>query len=364
MFQFAGGVQEIVLQLQKHLKVNGHQAIIITPRPRAHLDHPPKDMILLGRSAKMNTPFSTMVDFGFEADGDEIDDMIEREKFDILHFHEPWVPLLSRQILSRSNSINVATFHATPPETVVSKSLLSAVTPYTKSVLAYLHAYTAVSESAAEYVKTLTREHINIVPNGIDIKYFKPSSNIKKHSKKTILYLGRLERRKGVRYLIDAYAQLREQHSDVKLVIAGSGVKRKSLEKYVETYEIPDVSFIGFVPEKKKVDLMASADLYCSPAPFGESFGIVLLEAMAVGTPIVAGNNPGYASVMTDLGRISLVTPKLTQDFSQRLELMLYNEDIRQLWLKWAKSHLGQFGFDKVTTEYEKVYKHAVKVYV
>jgi phosphatidylinositol alpha-mannosyltransferase len=363
MFQFAGGVQEIVLQLQKHLQKKGHQAIIITPRPRAHLKKAPKDMILLGRSAKMNTPFSTMVDFGFEADGDEIEDMIEREKFDVLHFHEPWVPLLSRQILSRSNSINVATFHATPPETVVSKSLLSVVTPYTKSVLAYLHAYTAVSESAAEYVKSLTKEPITIVPNGIDISYFKPSGNLKKDTKKTILYLGRLERRKGVKYLIDAYALLRQQHSDVKLVIAGSGVKRKSLERYTELYEIPDVSFIGFVPEKEKVDLMASADLYCSPAPFGESFGIVLLEAMAVGTPVVAGNNPGYASVMTDLGRISLVTPRITIDFAQRLELMLYNEQIRSLWKQWANIHLKQFSFDKVTEKYEKVYNQAIKVY-
>jgi phosphatidylinositol alpha-mannosyltransferase len=363
MFQFAGGVQEIVLQLQKHLELKGHSVKIITPRPRAHFDKAPKNMILIGRSAKMNTPFSTMVDFGFEADGDEIADILERENFDVIHYHEPWVPLLSRQILTRSNAINVATFHATPPETVVSKSLLSAVTPYTKSVLAYLHAYTAVSDSAAEYVKSLTKEPINIVPNGIDIGYFKYSSKKPTHKIKTILYLGRLEKRKGVRYLIDAYSKLRETHDDVKLVIAGSGVKRKSLERYCDSYEIPNINFIGFVEEKDKVKLMAEADLYCSPAPFGESFGIVLLEAMAVGTPVVAGNNPGYASVMTGLGRISLVTPKVTDDFSQRLELMLYNEDVRQIWRDWAKGHLDQFSFSKVTDAYEEVYMQALKVY-
>jgi phosphatidylinositol alpha-mannosyltransferase len=363
MFQFAGGVQEIVLQLQKHLELQGHQAKIITPRPRAHYDKAPSNMILIGRSAKMNTPFSTMVDFGFEADGDEIEDILEREKFDVIHYHEPWVPLLSRQILTRSNAINVATFHATPPETVVSKSLLSAVTPYTKSVLAYLHAYTAVSESAAEYVRSLTKEPINIVPNGIDLDYFKVDYIPKKHNKKTILYLGRLEKRKGVRYLIDAYSRLRESHDDVKLVIAGSGVKRKSLERYCDLYEIPDVSFLGFVQEKDKVRLMADADLYCSPAPYGESFGIVLLEAMAVGTPVVAGNNPGYASVMTGLGRVSLVTPKIKEDFAQRLELMLYNDQIRAIWQDWANNHLKEFSFDKVTKAYEEVYKKALKIY-
>ena len=364
MFQFAGGVQEIVVQLQKSLIAKGHDVKIITPRPRAHLDHPPKDMILVGRSAKMNTPFATMVDFGFEADGDEIQAILDTEQFDILHFHEPWVPLLSRQILSRSTSINVATFHATPPATIMSKSLLNVVIPYTRSVLSYLHSYTAVSDSAAEYVRSLTNEPVEIVPNGVDLFKFSVDERPVSANKKTILYLGRLEKRKGVDYLLSAYARLRETHDNVQLVIAGSGVKRKSLEKTVDQYEIPDVTFAGFIQEDEKVSLIASADIYCSPALYGESFGIVLLEAMAVGTPVVAGNNPGYASVMTDRGRISLVNPKSTEDFAQRLELLLYDEQIRKLWQEWAAEHVIQYQFDRIADAYESVYKDALKVYV
>ena len=101
MFQFAGGVQEIVLQLQVSLQQKGHEVLIITPRPRAHDGNIPKGMILVGRSAKMNTPFSTMVDFGVQADVDEIDTILNREQFDFLNFHETWVPVLSSQILSR-----------------------------------------------------------------------------------------------------------------------------------------------------------------------------------------------------------------------------------------------------------------------
>lgn len=363
MFQFAGGVAEIVVQLQKSLQAKGHEVIIITPRPRKHLDHPPKDMILVGRSAKMNTPFATMVDFGFEADGDEIQHILDTEQFDVLHFHEPWVPLLSRQILSRSTCVNVATFHATPPDTLMGKSILSVVTPYTKSVLSYLHSYTAVSDSAAEYVRSLTKDPVIIVPNGVDLERFVAPRHKQKGNKKTILYLGRLEKRKGVDYLLPAYARLREEHDDVRLVIAGSGVKRRTLERYVEQYEIPDVTFAGFVQEEDKVKLIADADLYCSPALYGESFGIVLLEAMAVGTPVVAGNNPGYASVMTGRGRISLVNPKSTEDFAQRLELLLYDEPVRKLWQQWAKEHVMQYQFDRVADEYEAVYKQALKVY-
>lgn len=364
MFSFAGGVSDGVVNLHRQLVLKGHTVKIITPRPRNYSDEPPKDYILLGRSAKMNTPFDTMVDIGFQADGDEIQTILDSENFDILHFHEPWVPVLSRQILSRSKSINVATFHAKLPESIISKSIMNTVVPYTKSILNYIHMFTAVSDAAAEHLRTLTKEEIITVPNGIDYKRYKSAVVSKKASKqKTILYLGRLEKRKGVEYLITAYRKLRDSHDDVKLVIAGNGVKRKNLERLVKQYKIPDVSFTGFVQEDNKPNLMKQADLFCSPAPYGESFGIVLLEAMAVGTPIVAGNNSGYSSVLTGRGRLSLVTPTATDDFYQRLELLLYDDDIRKLWVDWANQTIKQYDFEHVANMYEQVYKRALRIY-
>ncbi|MDQ5885099.1 MAG: hypothetical protein QG645_261 [Patescibacteria group bacterium] len=364
MFSFSGGVSDGVVNLHRQLVLKGHTVKIITPRPRNYSDEPPKDYILLGRSAKMNTPFDTMVDIGFQADGDEIQTILDSENFDILHFHEPWVPVLSRQILSRSKSINVATFHAKLPESIISKSIMNTVVPYTKSILNYIHMFTAVSDAAAEHLRTLTKEEIITVPNGIDYKRYKSAVVSKKASKqKTILYLGRLEKRKGVEYLITAYRKLRDSHDDVKLVIAGNGVKRKNLERLVKQYKIPDVSFTGFVQEDNKPNLMKQADLFCSPAPYGESFGIVLLEAMAVGTPIVAGNNSGYSSVLTGRGRISLVTPTSTEDFYQRLELLLYDSEIRKLWVDWANESIKQYDFEHVANMYEQVYKRALRIY-
>ncbi len=362
MFQFAGGVQEIVTQQYTYLKEHGHEVRIITPRPRQFEGKIPEDMILVGRSVKANTPFRTMVDFGFEADGNEIESILTEEKFEVLHFHEPWVPLLSRQILNKSNAINVATFHAKLPENYTSKALANAVTPYTKSVLKQLHVLTAVSEAAAEFVRTLTKQEIIIIPNGVDLGHFVP---IQKNPAdiKTILYIGRLETRKGVEYLIKAYDELRVTHSDVQLVIAGSGVKKRTLEKLVEQYEIPDVTFLGFVTEEEKLKLLQHADVYCSPALYGESFGIVLLEAMATGTPIVAGNNSGYSSVMSGRGRLSLVNPKQTEDFAQRLELMLYDEKLRALWNEWARQEVDKYGFERVAQAYEATYKTAISTH-
>lgn len=359
MFQFAGGVQEIVLQQYKHLVDHGHSVRIITPRPRQYSGEIPKDMILVGRSVKTNTPFKTMVDFGFKADTKEIDAILEAEKFDILHFHEPWVPVLSRQILNKSQALNIATFHAKLPETATSKALANAVTPYTKSILKQLHVLTAVSEAAAEFVRTLTKQEIVIIPNGVDLQFFKPKHH-QPANKKKILYVGRLEARKGVEYLLRAYAELREQHSDVELQIAGRGVKRKALERLVEQYEIPDVHFLGFVNDDEKLELMQQADVYCSPALYGESFGIVLLEAMSTKTPIVAGNNSGYASVMTGRGKLSLVSPKDTYDFAQRLELFLYDDELRKLWNAWAQAEVQKYSFDRIAEAYEAMYKTAM----
>ncbi len=359
MFQFAGGVQEIVNQQYTYLVEQGHDVRIITPRPRKHDGTVPKDMILVGRSVKSNTPFKTMVDFGFQADTNEIEDILDREQFEILHFHEPWVPLLSRQILNKSQAINIATFHAKLPETATSKALANAVTPYTKSILEQLHVLTAVSEAAAEFVRSLTKQEIIIIPNGVDLSHYVPEHK-KRTPKKQILYVGRLETRKGVEYLLSAYANLRATHSDVELLIAGSGVKKKQLEKLVEQYEIPDVSFLGFVSEEYKLRLLQQADLYCSPALYGESFGIVLLEAMATGTPIVAGNNSGYASVMLGRGRLSLVNPKNTEEFTQRLELLLYDDELRALWNKWAQTEVKKYAFNTVAQAYEATYKTAL----
>lgn len=364
MFTYAGGVQEIVINLHKQLTARGHSVKIITPRPRDHEEDAGDDYILLGRSTKMNTPFNTMADIGFEVSGDEIQAMLDRENFDLINFHEPWVPILSRQILTRSKAVNIGTFHAKIPESLLSKSIMNTVGPYTKSILGYIHSFTAVSEAAADHLKTLTDEPIYIVPNGINLDNYSNAKHRPNESgRKSILYLGRLEKRKGVEYLISAFAKLKQNYNNVDLIIAGNGVKSDYLKRTVDQYEVPDVSFIGFVDEVDKAQLMADADVFCSPAIYGESFGIVLLEAMAVGTPVVCGNNSGYSSVMTGKGRLSLVTPQSTEDFAHKLELMLFDEDVREMWREWATKEVTKYDFSVIADSYEKVYKKSFKIH-
>lgn len=355
-----GGVREVVQALYDGLSAIGHDVRIITPRPRG-TKKSTKDVIYLGTSTDFRSPTHTTSQISASGDGSDIDAILEREKFDVLHFHEPWIPILSRQILSRSKCPNVATFHAKLPETMMSRTFAKVVTPYTRSVLKYIDSFTAVSEAATEYLRTLTDEPVSIVPNGIDLKNFHAPRNRPDRKNKTILYIGRLEKRKGLIYLLKAFAILQEKDENVRLVIAGDGVDRQKLLDLTEELGIDEkVTFLGYITETKKKQLLRDADLFCSPALYGESFGIVLLEAMATGLVTVAGNNSGYASVLQGLGSVSLVNPRHVDEFAHRLKLLLNERDLRKLWRKWAHDTVCQYDYPNVVRQYEAVYQAAI----
>jgi phosphatidylinositol alpha-mannosyltransferase len=318
-------------------------------------------ILYLGSGADFNAPIHTtgQVSAGLN---DEIDRVLEEHKFDVLHFHEPGVPMLSRQMLARSNTINVATFHAAFPETIVGRTFARVAAPYIKPLLKYIHEYVAVSDAAAEYITQLTEEPVAIIPNAIDLKHYTaPRKRDDTQTKKTIFYVGRLESRKGVNYLLKAFKVLHDKRPEVSLVIAGAGPDRDKLENLTRTLGVQDVTFLGFVSDEQKLEYLRNSDLFCAPSPYGESFGLVLLEAMATGLVTVAGNNPGYRSVLTGVGSISLVNPREKTDFAHKLDLLLYENDLRKLWRDWARDQIKQYSTEAIVDQYEELYTEAIR---
>jgi len=356
-----GGVQECVLALRSEYEHSGHTAFIITPRPKGiQADLADEGILLVGQSRDFKSPFHTTAQVSVTFDNTSLEELLANHNFDILHFHEPWVPIISRQIASISTAVNIGTFHAKLPDTMMSRTIEKVITPYTKSILKYVDVYTAVSDAAAEYIESLTDQRINIIANGIDINKFKPSRKTKRKLN-SILYIGRLEKRKGVKYLLDAFYELQKTDNQVELIIAGDGPDREKLENYVSDYGILNVKFLGYIDEHAKIELLQETTLYCSPAVYGESFGIVLLEAMASQAVTVAGANPGYSSVLKDKGAVSLVNVKDTPEFTRRLKIMLTDKDIRNLWTRWAKSYVKDFSYEKIAKQYLDLYKSALK---
>jgi phosphatidylinositol alpha-mannosyltransferase len=360
-----GGVKELIFAYQAELRRRGHNAVVITPLPREMSDGEPKPkhVLFLGNGTEFTSPIHTtgQVSAGLN---DEIDKLLEGQKFDILHFHEPGVPMLSRQILARSDTINVATFHAAFPETIMGRTFAKVAAPYVKPIMKYIHEYVAVSEAAAEYICGLTGEPVAIIPNGIDLQHFTaPSRRTDNKEHKTILYIGRLENRKGVKYLLRAFQELSTRRPNVSLVIAGDGGDRAKLETLAKELELKNVTFAGFISDEQKLQYLREADLFCAPSPYGESFGLVLLEAMASGLVTVAGNNPGYRAVLQGLGSLSLVNPKECDEFAHRLDLLLHETELRRLWRGWAKDQVPQYSTDVIVDQYEDLYKQALKAH-
>ncbi len=358
-----GGVQEIVFATQTELLARGHEVYIITPQPREYDEDcaKHKNIIFVGSATDFNSPLHTTIQVSAGLN-ESIDSMLEEHNFDILHFHEPWVPVLSRQILTRSNTVNVATFHANIPKTIMSRTVVKVVTPYTKSVLKYIDKFTAVSDAAAEYVCSLTDAPVAIIPNGIDLARYKaPARRADKRKHKTIFYVGRLEGRKGVKHLLLAFALVQEKDPETSLVIAGDGPDREKLEMLADDLNLRNVTFAGYISDEEKLKYMRTADLFTAPALYGESFGIVLLEAMASGLVTVAGDNPGYSSVMRGLGTISLVDPKDSDEYARRMHLLLNEPDLRKLWRAWAEDEITQYSYPTVVSQYEEIYKQAIK---
>lgn len=356
-----GGVLEVVLALHDGLVKRGHVVKIITPRPRTYdAEHPPEDVIFFGNSTDFKAA-DTTPQVSSKEDTERVDAILAAEKFDVLHFHEPWNPLMSRQLLQRSTSVNIGTFHAKIPDAVVRRALLRTVSPYLNSVLKYIDVLTAVSDSGADYVSEMTDKPITIIPNGIDLQKYTKSSKKSEHAQKSILFVGRLERRKGVKYLLRAFQVLTQDSPDIKLIIAGDGPDREKLELLAEDLKLKNVSFLGFISEELKLELLDEADIFCSPAMFGESFGIVLLEAMATNTVAVAGNNSGYADLMEGIGAVSIIDPTDTTEFARRLKLLIEEPKMRALWQEWAKEYVKQFDYPKVIDQYEELYIEALK---
>ncbi len=224
---------------------------------------------------------------------------------DVLHLHEPFVPMTSFGALLFSRTATVGTFHLTRERPHL---LYLFAQPVVRPLARKLHARIAVSEAARRTVARFLPGEYRIVPNGIEYERFDGGPRAGPAGQR-ILFLGRLEPRKGVLVAIRAFAEVVRALPQAELVIAGDGPLRAAAEAIVRELGVTEaVRFAGPVRESELPDAYRSADVFCAPATGNESFGLVLAEAMAAGTPVVASVNPGYAAVVED-GTSGILVP-------------------------------------------------------
>ena len=283
--------------------------------------------------------------------GPTIKSVLSRENFDIIHLHEPFMPMLCSAVLRFSNAANVATFHAFggKPGYTFARPISTIML---RRRLHKLDGKIAVSKAAMEFASKHVPGYYNIIPNGIDLELFSPDvSPISefRDGKLNILFVGRLEKQKGVNYLIKAYRRVRQEVPNSRLIIVGPGTRlRGKYEQEVLRGGLKDVIFVGGKPQSELPQYYKTADVFCAPATGLESFGIVLLEAMAVGKPIVATNIDGYNSVLTHGVEGLLVPPKNEEMLAQALVSLLTNESLRQEMAARARLKAKEYGWEHI----------------
>jgi len=176
---------------------------------------------------------------------------------------------------------------------------------------------------------------------------------------KTLLFVGRMEQRKGFGILLEAYAQLRRRRSDIRLVAVGEGPQREGYERQVDSFGIPDVLFCGRISNEMLPRYYTSADIFCSPATGGESFGIVLLEAMASGVPVLASAIPGFTTVIDGGKDGLLVPPNQPRVLAQAIDTLINDDELCRSMRANGLRTAQQYDWHRVTDSILDVYDEA-----
>jgi phosphatidyl-myo-inositol alpha-mannosyltransferase len=347
-----GGVTEHVDATSRVLRARGHHVTVVTSGPRPAAPEP--GVIRVGRNLRLryNGAENNMT-VGLRLAA-EVADVFERERFDLVHVHCPIAPTLPLLAIKLSKAPVVGTFHSVSSD-LPYRLFGSWLTPFYRRIRGAL----AVSEAAREYIGRHFRGPVEIVPNGVDLARFRPGippALAREDGVPTILYVGRFDPRKGLPELIDACAILAKNSVPFRLVLVGDGALRRKVERMASGPLRGRVRFEGRVGNDRLPAYYASADVFCSPARGGESFGLVLLEAMACGIPVVATNLPGYRTVVTPGVDGEIVAPRDPVALAIGLERLLRDSRHRAGLVDRGLEKAERFGWERVVDRLEAVY--------
>jgi phosphatidyl-myo-inositol alpha-mannosyltransferase len=358
-YAMPGGVNDHVGHLARELRELGHEVRIFAPSSRADVDLDTPDFYRIGSPIAIPLNESVArITLSFHL-ADRVAALIESERFDVLHFHEPLLPALPMTMLRMSTTANVGTFHAFAHSNLGYYYGRALLRPY----LDHLHRGIAVSEPARAFFNRYFPDFpLRVIPNGIDVDVFKPGLPPIRHLRDdniNILFVGRLEKRKGVGDLLRGYQFMRQRVPKSRLIIVGDGPLRGKVESYISRHHLPNVVLAGFVPDSVKPRYYNSADIFCAPATGAESFGIVLLEAMASGLPVVATEVDGYMSVL-EPGRDSLtVRPKGWAELGAALIVLARDAELRRRMGAYGHEKARRYAWDRVALQIVEVYDDA-----
>jgi phosphatidylinositol alpha-mannosyltransferase len=358
VYPLPGGVNEHVRHLYERLRVHGHDVRILTSShglQRASQG----DVIRIGKGFSVPANGSVGTVTLSPRYLSQARAVLGSERFDLLHFHEPFVPFLSPVLLELSDSVNIATFHAYGGFSLSYEFGSRFMGRYASR----LHGRIAVSAAARHFIDRYFPGDYKVIPNGVDVDRFARAVPVARWEDGTrnILFVGRLEPRKGLLDLLKAYRILRSTGCSCRLLVIGTGPQEREARRYVMTRKLPSVEFLGRVGDDEKAALYRSADVFVSPATGRESFGIVLLEAMAAGTPVVCSDIHGYKGVVRR-GREGLLVPPRNPKALAAAVLQLFADPAEAARMGIAGQQRAQtYSWEQVTLKVEDYYGFVIR---
>jgi phosphatidylinositol alpha-mannosyltransferase len=345
----AGGVQVHVRALTERLQARGHEVVVVTP-----VAGPADDAYVRVAGRPLRVPYQgTVAPVCFSVSSiRRIGAVLRAFRPELVHAHEPIAPSTAMVATLRAGVPIVATFHSH----VERSRLFDAAAPLLRIVSRRIAVRIAVSEASARFIGDRLEGEFRIVPNGVDVEAFArgtPPADVPLGRR--MLWVGRLDPQKGFGVAVGAFARLAPEFPDLHLLVAGDGRDRDAVEGLPPGVR-SRVVMLGTVPHGLLPAYHAAADAFVAPALGQESFGMVLVEAMAAGVPVVASDIAGYREVVHHEEDGLLVPPGDSEALGFAIRRVLQDPDLSARLRRAGRARAERYSWDVVTDQIEAIY--------
>lgn len=348
----SGGVQVHVRQLAERLRGRGHSVLVVAPGAQDRTDH---HLVSIGETIPVPVNGSVARIAPWPAASRRTRQALDDFGPQVVHAHEPFVPSASLFAARWGGAPVVATFHAYADRS----PLLAAAAPALRRVWDRLAVRVAVSEAARRFVSRRFRGEVRVIPNGVDVDLFRGADPAQLPEGERVLFVNRLDPRKGFSVMVEAFRALGETHPDALLVVAGDGTERAAVTELPRALR-ERVVMLGDVPHPHLPAYYAACEVFVAPAVGRESFGIVLVEAMAAGLPVVASDIPGYREVVRRDEDGLLVPPRDPAALAAAVGRLLDDRGLAGRLAAAGAARAARFSWEGVTREIESAYEEAI----
>lgn len=353
-WEVPGGVQFHVRDLAGQLIGLGHEVSVLAPADDE--SRLPPYVVWAGRAVPV--PYNgsiARINFGFLSAA-RVRRWLRDGDFDVLHIHEPAAPSLALLACWAAKGPIVATFHMSSPR---SRGMIAAY-PILQSALEKISARIAVSE----YARRTLVEHLGgdavVIPNGVDVRHFADAEPKAEWQGGTLGFIGRVdEPRKGLPVLMEAFPRILERVPEARLLVAGRGSVREQKEALegLAPRVRERIEFLGMISDDDKARLLRSVDVYVAPNTGGESFGIILVEAMSAGAPVLAGDLDAFVQVLDEGNAGEVFAVGDAAALAERAVRLLGDPERRAELRARGSGHVRRFDWARVAADVLAVYE-------